>query len=197
MAKFQPPNLLLTVLRDLTKWLQAEHVPAIIIGGVAASILGRPRMTQDVDVLLQLGEEHWDEFLTSGEQFGFVPRRSDALTFARKAQVLLLRHTPSGIDTDMVIAALPFEKDAIARSKKVRVGEIRLPLPLPEDLITMKAVAGRPRDMGDIESILDAQPKTDIRRVRRWVRELAAGLAMPEILEGLEAILSKRRRKKM
>ncbi len=40
---------LLAVLRDLAVWLQAGKVSGAVIGGLAASLLGRPRLTRDVD----------------------------------------------------------------------------------------------------------------------------------------------------
>ena len=47
-----------------------------------------------------------------------------------------------------------------------------------------------------MESILEAHPKLNLRRVRRWVREFSLTLDMPEILQDLEAILSRRRKQK-
>ena len=186
---------LLAVLRDLVDWLKAEKVQGVVIGGLAASLLGRPRLTRDVDALVLLDEGHWADFLTAGAGYGFIPRRDDALAFAQQTRVLLVRHQGSGIDVDIVFGSLPFEKEAVARATWMELGGVRAPLPLPEDLIIMKAVAHRPQDLADIEAILVAHPKINSRRARRWVREFAAVLEMPEILNDLEALLSRRKRK--
>ena len=187
---------LLAVLRDLMAWFKAREVPGVVIGGVAASLLGRPRLTRDVDAVVLLDEDHWGEFLAAGTQHGFVPRRADALAFAQETRVLLVRHEESGIDADIVFGSLAFEKEAVARATWVELGGVRVPLPLPEDLIVMKVVAHRPRDLDDIEAILAAHPKLNLRRVRRWVREFSAALKMPEILNDLEALLSQRRQRR-
>jgi len=187
---------LLAALRDLVAWLQATHVPGAIIGGVAASLLGRPRATRDIDAVVLLDEKGCGRFLDTGTQLGFVPRLSDPLGFAHTARVLLVRHESSGIDIDIAFGALPFEEEAITRAVWRDIGGIRLPLPVPEDLIIMKAVAHRPRDMADIESILDAHLKLDRRRVRRWVREFSTALDTPEILQDLNALLARRRKRK-
>jgi hypothetical protein len=50
------PATLLAALADLMKWLDAANMPSMIIGGVAASVLGQPRLTQDVDALAILPE---------------------------------------------------------------------------------------------------------------------------------------------
>jgi len=187
---------LLAALRDLVAWFQDAPTPGTVIGGVAASLLGRPRVTRDIDALVLLDESEWSTFLAKGAGFGFVPRLSNALTFARQARVLLVRHEASGIDIDIAFGALPFEEKAVARAVWHDVGGIRIPLPLPEDLLIMKAVAHRPRDMADIESILDAQPKLDLPRVRRWVREFSAALETPELLRDFNALVARRRKRK-
>lgn len=187
---------LLAALRDLVAWLQATHVPGAIIGGVAASLLGRPRVTRDIDAVVLLDEKDWVPFLGTGMQLGFVPRLSDPLGFAHTARVLLVRHESSGIDIDIAFGVLPFEEEAISRAVWRDIGGISLPLPVPEDLIIMKAVAHRPRDMADIESILDAHPKLDRRRVRRWVDKFSTALDTPEILQDLNALLAQRKKRR-
>ncbi len=186
---------LLTILRHLVAWLQAGKVQGVVIGGVAASLWGRPRLTWDVDALVLLEEGRWGEFLAAGAGHGFLPRRADALAFARETRVLLVRHGESGIDLDLVFGSLPFEKEAAIRAKWVDLGGVAIPLSSPEDLIIMKAVAHRPRDLEDIAAILAAQPGLNVRRVRRWLREFSGALEMPEILNDLEALLSQRRKR--
>ena len=93
---------LLAVLRDLVVWLQAGKVPGAVIGGLAASLLGRPRLTRDVVVLVLVDESHWAEFMAAGTEYGFVPRRDDALAFARETHVFLALHQKSGIDVDVI-----------------------------------------------------------------------------------------------
>lgn len=187
---------LLAALRDLVAWLQDTLTQGTVIGGVAASLLGRPRATRDIDALVWLDESEWEGFLAKGAQFGFAPRLTDAVTFAHQARVLLVRHEPSGIDLDIAFGALLFEEEAIARTVWHEVGGVRIPLPLPEDLVIMKAVAHRPRDMADIESILDVYPTLDVARVRRVVREFAAALETPELLEDFNGLVTRWRKGK-
>ena len=195
MSKIETLGPLLSALRDLVAWLKAKRVEGLIIGGVAASILGRPRVTRDVDVLVLLDEKDWGEFLSAGTEFGFVARVTDPLDFAKKAKVLLIRHEPSGIDVDVTFGVLPFEKEAITNAVWVNIRGVRLPLPNAEDLIIMKAVAHRPRDLADIESIMDAHPNLNLRKIRRWVKEFSTAIEMPDILNDLEKILTRRRKR--
>ena len=187
------PTSLHSALADLAKWLDESHVPAIVIGGVAASILGRPRLTRDIDALAILREEAWAEAMARAADFGIVPRIDDALAFATQSRVLLMRHADSGIDLDITFGALPFEKSAVDRSTAVDVGGVRIRLPRIEDLLVMKAVARRPKDLEDIEGILDAHPEADIAESRRWIREFAAAMSMPDILEEFDRLLARRK----
>jgi predicted nucleotidyltransferase len=196
MSKIETLVPLLGTLRDLVAWLKANRTQGLIIGGVAASILGRPRVTRDVDALVLLDEKDWNEFLSAGAEFGFVARVTGPLDFARKAKVLLVRHEPSGIDVDVTFGVLPFEREAITHAVWVNIKGVRLPLPTPEDLIIMKAVAHRPRDLADIESIIDAHPEINLRKIRRWVKEFSIAIEIPDILNDLEKILARRQERK-
>jgi hypothetical protein len=167
-----------------------------VIDGVAASILGRPRLTRDIDGLVLIDRAHWSEFSAKASRFGFVPRISDAVAFARESHVLLLRHQSSQIDVDITFGVLPFETYAIARKISKRIGRLTIPLPTPEDLIVMKAVARRPRDLADIEGILAASGKLNRRLIRRWVGEFASAVGSPEMLSDLERLLRKQTKKR-
>ncbi|MEK7831855.1 MAG: nucleotidyltransferase, partial [Acidobacteriota bacterium] len=87
--------------------------------------------------------------------------------------------------------ALPFEEEMIARAKELVIGSVRIKVASPEDLIITKAVAHRPRDIADIEAILNIQPNLDFERIRFWVSQFAEALEMPELMEDLEKLLSR------
>lgn len=182
---------LLSALGDMIAWLESQQIKGVVIGGVAVSMLARPRFTRDIDAVVSLHDDRWSEFLHEGTRFGFVPRRSDALEFARVTRVLLLNHEPSAIDVDISFGGLPFEEETIETANLVDVGGIRVPLPRPENLIVMKAVANRPRDLADIEALVDACPDLDQKKVRLWVREFSSILEMPEIYEQVDSLLKR------
>jgi hypothetical protein len=68
------PATLLAALADVMKWLDAAQIPSMVIGGVAASMLGRARLTQDVDALVILPEIEWAKAMAGAADFGIVPR---------------------------------------------------------------------------------------------------------------------------
>ena len=164
----------------------------IIIGGVAASILGEPRLTADADVMLLASVEQIPRLIEFAAQEGLVPRLKDVEEFARKNRVVLLRHEESGINVDLSLGLLPFEVEAVERSREYEAEGIRVRLPTPEDLIILKAVAHRPKDMLDIESVIAAHDDLDEDRIGFWVQQFAALLEMPEVWTDIEKMLQNR-----
>ena len=177
------PASLLSALSDVTEWLTRERIAATIIGGVAASVLGRPRLTQDIDALAVLPEAEWGRALDSAAAYGIVARIPDPLGFARRSRVLLLRHSKAGIDVDVILSGLRFEELAVERSSIHDLAGVSIRLPAVEDLLVMKAIARRPKDLGDIEGLLTAHPDADVGAARRWVSEFSTAAGMPDILE--------------
>lgn len=177
------------VLKDLLLWFRNSHGEFLIIGGIAVSLLTRPRTTQDIDVLSILDESQWGNFLKIGRRFGFEARIADALPFARKNRVLLLRHIKSGVNIDISFGYLPFESESIKRRVFHKVGALQIPLPTPEDLIIMKMVAHRPQDMIDVKTILQTYPKLDRKRIQKWVKEFSHVLENPGILSDLRKMM--------
>ena len=178
-------------LAALMRWFSHESFRGAVIGGVAASLRGKPRFTKDIDaVVLDVDAER---LLKSAAAFGFLPRIADAIEFARSTHVLLLRYQPGGIDIDISLGLLPFEVEVFERSTWIDAGGVRLLVASAEDLVIMKAVARRARDIMDIENIIEVTVNLDVERIRYWVREFSSVLEMPEIHEDLEKMLKRRK----
>lgn len=180
-------------VRDLCAWLAAENLRAVIIGGVAASLLGRPRLTHDIDGLVIVEESRWAPILAAAKSFRIEARIDNALEFAAESRMMLLRHRPSGIDLDLSLGAISFEEQVVQRSVERDIGETTVRVPEPEDLVVMKAIANRPRDLVDIEGIVGAHPGLDRERIRSAVAEFAETLGSPGILADLDAIFDRLR----
>jgi hypothetical protein len=185
------PATLLAALADLMKWLDATNMPSMVIGGVAASVLGQPRLTQDVDALAILPEGEWANAVSTAARHGILPRIENPLDFARRSRVLLMRHVESGIDIDVTFGGLLFEQAAIDNSKIHDIGGLRVRLPRVEDLLIMKAVARRPKDLQDIEGLLAAHPEADVATVRQWVSEFATALSTSDMLDDFDKLVAR------
>lgn len=177
---------LLPALRSLCSLLKKSKTKGMVIGGVAASLLGQPRMTADIDATVLLNDGSIELFLEHARAQGLLPRIANPAAFARRSAMLLLKHVGSGIPVDVAQSLLPFEQEAIARATQVDVGGFSAPLPLPEDLIIMKAIAHRPQDIEDIRGIVLSHPKLNSARIRKEVTAFARALDMPKLWEDIE-----------
>jgi hypothetical protein len=186
-AMLEPLLAPVTAVQRLIEKLDNQ---GIIIGGVAASLLGKPRLTADADALLLLSIEEVPTLIDLARTEGLHPRLPDVVEFARRSRVVLLTHPESGINVDISLGLLPFEVEAVERSQEHQTGSLTIRLPTPEDLIILKAVAHRPKDMIDIEAIVSAQPNLDKDRIAFWVRQFAELLEAPELWSDVERLLA-------
>ncbi|MGH9845771.1 MAG: nucleotidyltransferase, partial [Blastocatellia bacterium] len=132
-----------------------------------------------------------EALVPTGEAYGLTPRMTDAIEFTRTRRVLLLEHSPTGVAVDISCGALPFESEMMARARSLKIGTLEFKVAAPEDLIVMKAVAHRPKDIADIEAILNIQANLDFESIRFWVSQFAEALEMPEMMETLEKLLNR------
>ncbi len=177
MIQAHPLAPLLEALKATSDWLRAAKIDCAVVGGVAASIYGRPRATRDIDLVAIADETLWSELLQSGAQFGIGPRQADALEFAKISRVILLEHRPTAVEIDLSVAGIAFETSMVASATPVTLSGVEIRLARPDDILVMKSLALRPRDIADIEGILQVQEGLDLNRVREVLSEFS------EILE--------------
>lgn len=110
-------------------------------------------------------------------------RRPQCATFVRDTRVLSL-DTSEGIRIDVIFGLLSFEMEAIRRAKNVAIGGRNVRVVSAEDLILMKMIFDRPRDLADAEA-LTRKRAVDLDReyLEPRVREFASALERPEILD--------------
>jgi predicted nucleotidyltransferase len=117
----------------------------------------------------------------------FTPRTPEAREIAFASRVVLVKAS-NGVDMDVSLAAFDFEQEVLDRATAYEFEPgIRLWTCSAEDLIIYKAVAGRPRDVGDIQTIVARQRlRLDVERIRRWLRLFAELKDDPEVARPFE-----------
>lgn len=167
----------------LTRFLKKKKIPYMIIGGVANIFWGIPRTTLDIDVTIQIKEENYAGLIRDLNKDKYFIRTKHPLEFIRKNRVLPVE-TPSGMRVDLIFAGLPYEIRAIRRAKLERVGNEKVCICSPEDLIIHKVISERVQDQEDVRGIIKrlGGKKLDRGYLDPLIRDLAAGLAKPNIL---------------
>src|SRR5215208_5655078 len=182
----EPLQTFVEPLTALQRLLERFGEQGVIIGGIATGFLGKPRFTIDLDAMFLASTSDVAHILEMAKEEGIEPRTDKVMEFAKKSRVLLLRHSASGASIDISLGVLPFEEEVVARSKVYDMGMLSVRLPTPEDLIIMKAIAHRPKDLIDIQTIIDSQPHLDIDRIRHWVKSFADVLETPSLWTDIE-----------
>ena len=170
--------------------MEAIGCPWMCIGGVAVIASGIARYTVDIDATVVGEGADPDRMLQILSRHKIRPRIDDAADFARRHQVLLLEHEPSGVPLDVSFAWLPFEQEAIRSARDLDYAGVCIPIPRPEDLLVYKLVAFRPRDLDDAEKLLALyQKEIDFERVRAVLGEFCAALEDMDRLAALEHLV--------
>lgn len=136
--------------------LKESGIDACIIGGLAVARWGEPRFTADVDLVAMTARSRDGEAVDLLLRL-FKPRISDARAFALAHRVLLLE-TLQGVPIDVSLGALEFEREMIGRSSEWSVdGCSPIRTCAADDLLVLKAFAGREKDWGDVRGIIQRQ----------------------------------------
>lgn len=163
----------------------------MVIGGLAVSVHGRPRMTMDADVTLALDTSELARVLDAAGRCGFAPRAEEPGAFVRRTRVLPLCRLQDGWEVDLVFAGSPYELDAVGRASTVVLGGVELPVVSAADLLIHKILAGRPRDVEDAISVVVRQgDRLDREFVRTVLYELASFLADDDLRRRVDEVLS-------
>ena len=135
-------------------------------------------------------ETAWLDFFDTLQHRGFVPRRENALAFARSTRVLLLRHTESNVPIDMVLAGPGLEALFLDRARNIEIFGLAIRVLAPEDLIASKLLAGREHDIQDIRAVIAHQPDLNIGQLHELLTMFESALDRSDLHATLNHILA-------
>jgi hypothetical protein len=183
------------LIADLHQVLRPLGVRWYVFGAQAAILHGAARLTADVDVTLDPGALPTGAIADAMRRGGFAPRVADVDGFVERTRVLPLLHERSALPCDVVLAGPGIEELFFERLQTKLVEGVEVPLVAPDDLIAMKILAGRPKDLDDVVAVARAQGAAlDIERARATLGLLEQALEKRDLLPQLEAALARARR---
>jgi predicted nucleotidyltransferase len=164
------------LLERIALGLEQRQIPYMIIGGQAVLIYGEPRLTRDIDVTLGAGPERLAELLAFADASGWRLLVESPQEFVQRTMVLPCVDPESDIRIDFIFSHSPYEQQAMGRVRRVAIGKAAVRFAAAEDVIVHKIVAGRPRDLDDVRSILLKNPDLDRAYIRQWLAEFNRSL---------------------
>jgi hypothetical protein len=140
------------LLADLAAALSGLGVEWYLFGAQAAARYGSPRATADVDATVRLGERDDQALVEALTSAGFELRTGDD-DFIARTRVVPVVHLATKVPADLVIAGAGLEDLFFERARVESFLGLDVPVAAAEDIVVMKVLAGRPKDIEDVESL--------------------------------------------
>ena len=160
------PLTLRTTLGEIGSLLDGLSIRWALAGGLAANRYRRsPRHTDDVDLLLADTGPGLDALESALTAAGWSVHRAEPA-----GDLLRARHSELG-PVDLLVAGTQYQQEALRRAR-VEVESVpeagAVPVLTAEDVIVHKLIAGRYRDLADIEEILESMTPLQEAYIERW-----------------------------
>jgi len=181
-------NGLFEAALEVQQFMERRQWRFAIIGGLAVLRWGEPQATQDVDIALLTGfgaeETYVEEILKH-----FPGRVAGAARFALENRVLLVRAS-NAVGIDIGLAAIPFEEQLVERASWFSfLPDVSLRTCSAEDLLVLKAFAGRDKDWAAIPGVLARQAgRLDWQYIDKHLTPLCELKGEPETPRRLHAL---------
>jgi hypothetical protein len=171
------PNIMDVFLEVIQK-LESENVQYMVVGSIASMIYGEPRMTHDLDLVIDILPHDAEkiENLFPLAEFYCPPIEVLKSEIVHRGQFNLMHHQ-SGLKIDLMLRKItPHSVAEFGRRKKVPFwNNFAVTLASPEDVIIKKLVffreGGSEKHLRDIRGIL-AETQIENEYISLWIGEL-------------------------
>jgi hypothetical protein len=163
-----------------------------VFGAQAALLHGAARLTADVDVTVRMDPEDPERLIATLRAHGFTARIADR-DFIAQTRVIPLLHESSGINADVVLAGPGIEELFLQRAVQREIDGVLLSVASAEDLIVMKLLAGRPKDLQDVDAVVAGNPDLDVEQVHETLSLLEAALDQSDLVPMWQSVLQRLR----
>lgn len=186
------PSRLDLAYKKLLRLLEGTRTPYLIIGGLAVGVLGEPRLTQDIDIIAVIRSQDLPGFLAKAEKEGFQFHQDEVERRIKKQGTFSI--TYKDVPVDIILASTELEESALKRKRTINLFGVSTFFPTPEDLILLKIIPGRPKDLVDVESIVIRHSgKLDRSYLERWAQTISDEAEDMRIWNTLKTVLGKTR----
>ncbi|WP_164012205.1 nucleotidyltransferase family protein [Pyxidicoccus trucidator] len=156
--------------------LEQAGIPYMLSGSTAMNFYARPRMTRDVDIVVELGNADVERVVTLFQEDFSVDEQEIREALARPSLFNLI-HYDTVVKVDCIIRKkTAYRQEEFKRRRTTEVKGQRIWLVSAEDLILSKLHWARDSlsemQLGDVRNILDAVPDLDWAYMEYWARDL-------------------------
>ncbi len=166
----------LKVLLLVGSRLEQAGIPYMLSGSTAMNFYARPRMTRDVDLIVEMGSADVQRLVTLFQEDFSVDEQEIREALARQSLFNLI-HYDTVVKVDCVVRKrTAYRQEEFKRRRTIEVQGQRIWIVSPEDLVLSKLYWARDSlselQLGDVRNILDAMPSLDWAYMETWARDL-------------------------
>lgn len=160
--------------------LEALEIPYMVTGSLASTHHGRPRTTQDVDLVIDPELPQLRQLVSGLQSAGFYVDADVAEQALKQRRQFNAIRPDTGIKIDLIVRKdRPHSIEELRRRARAELaGGTAVSLATPEDCILSKLewarkAGGSERQIADVVGVLEVQgPRLDIDYIDRWARVL-------------------------
>lgn len=159
-----------------------EYPEYVVIGGMAATLLGSPRTTVDVDVVIVLPSQEVERVVALCERHNLRPGPDAAarLEQGRPVKFVFSRR----FSVDIRLASFSLDTSAVRRAQEMSIFGHAIRVATPEDLIAYKLARWDPVDREDVRHVIRRLKNAlDIGYLKEQIRTLMEEAQLPDLLE--------------
>ncbi len=169
---------LLSVFSVIISRLEENHIEYMVVGSIASIVYGEPRMTKDMDLVIDILPTQLKEFehLFPAEEFYCPPLEILSDELIRRGQFNLIHHQ-SGLKIDFIFRKnTAHSQEEFSRKRRIELWpNFKAQIASPEDVIIKKLDYYREgesvKHLLDIKGIL-TQTEMDLAYLEKWIRKL-------------------------
>jgi predicted nucleotidyltransferase len=143
--------------KEFIELLNEKKVNYLIIGGYAVGFYSRPKFTNDIDIWIENSEENAEKVMIVLNEFGFGQVDITINDLKDADKVIQLGHAPIRIDIITGLTGMFFSEAYAAKVKGNYLGTFANFISY-EDLIKSKKLAGRKKDLDDVQWLKKYSP---------------------------------------
>ena len=166
----------LEVLKIVTRRLNEAEISYMISGSIAANYYTVPRMTRDIDIVIELEQGDIDKFVGLFEKDFYLNRETVTNEVSRQGMFNLI-HNRYVIKIDFIInKSSAYQQGAFSRRKQVLIEQSPMWFVSTEDLIISKLLWAKDShseiQLKDVANLMETVDNLDSKYINNWVREL-------------------------
>ena len=176
------------LLQRVVEVLERLQIPYLVTGAIASIAYGEPRLTNDIDIVAAIKEQHIQHLIEAFPPGEFYVSQEAVRAAIRDQGQFNILHPSSGLKVDVILKKdSPFDHSRFSRVRRIHPAEsYQVNFAAPEDVILKKMEyykeGASEKHLRDITGILKISE--DIIN-REYISEWARQLGLTEIWEAI------------